>query len=40
VIGATIAFYFGGVWERFTSDTQSRIEERRRREEGKEEELR
>jgi hypothetical protein len=31
-IGAIIAFYFGGVWERFTSDTESRIEDRRRRE--------
>jgi uncharacterized membrane protein YqiK len=39
-IGAIIAFYFGGVWERFTSDTESRIEDRRRREEGQEEELR
>jgi uncharacterized membrane protein len=33
VIGVTIAFYFGGVWERFTSDTERRIEEQRPREE-------
>jgi hypothetical protein len=30
---AIIAFYFGGVWERFTADTEGRIEERRRHEE-------
>jgi hypothetical protein len=35
VIGAIIAFYFGGVWERFTTDADRKIEERRRREEGR-----
>jgi hypothetical protein len=32
---AVIAFYLGGVWERFTTDADRKIEERRRREEGR-----
>jgi hypothetical protein len=33
VIGLIIAFYFGGVWEKFTADAERHIEEQRQREE-------
>jgi hypothetical protein len=40
VLFATIAFYFGGVWDRFTADTERRIEERGRSDERRREERR
>jgi hypothetical protein len=40
VVLVIIAFYFGGVWEKFTADTERQIEDWSRREERQREEQR
>lgn len=40
VIISIIAFYFGGVWEKFTADTERQIEEQKQHEERQREKLR